>query len=308
MHCLVLGGLGFIGSHIVEALVTRGHKVRIFDLPNITTLNLSRCIDSVEIIGGDFSNIHDIDNALEGTDIIIHLAWTTLPGPSNGNPIYDTESNVVGTLKILEKAIQKQIKKVIFASSGGTVYGVARELPIPETHQTNPICSYGITKLTIEKYLALYHTLYNLNYTILRLGNAYGERQRTESVQGAVAVFLGRTLLGQPITIWGDGSVARDYLYISDFVSAFLAVIEHDTGSRIYNIAGGQASSLNDILSLIHQVTGRKPEVKYEPSRKLDVPVNCLDIRRAYNELNWRPETNLKEGLRRTWEWLKTSQ
>ncbi len=308
MNCLVLGGLGFIGSHIVDALVTRGHKVRVFDLPNISTRNLNQSIDSVEIMSGDFDNVHDLGLSLDGIDIVVHLVGTTVPGPSNENPVYDVESNVIGTLKLLEIALQKQIKKVIFASSGGSVYGIARLLPIPETHQTDPLCSYGITKLIIEKYLALYQNLYHLDYTVLRLGNAYGERQRTESVQGAVAVFLGKTFLNQPITIWGDGSVARDYLYISDLVSAFMCVIGSDSKSRVYNIAGGQAYSLNEILSLIHEVTGRKPEVRFAPNRKLDVPINCLDISRARSELNWRPKISLKEGIERTWEWLKASR
>jgi len=191
------------------------------------------------------------------------------------------ESNVVGTLNLLEKSVKKGVKKIVFASSGGTVYGIPKSLPIPETHQTMPLCSYGITKLTIEKYLALFHRLHNLDYTILRAGNPYGERQRIDSVQGVVTVFLGKRLLNQTINIWGDGSVARDYFYISDLVSAFVRVIESDTKSKIYNIAGGRARSLNDILSVIREVTGLQPVVQYMPGRKLDVLVNCLDIQLA---------------------------
>lgn len=307
MHCLVLGGAGFIGSHIVDALVAGGHRVRVFDRPNISSRNLKQCIDSVEIIGGDFNNINDISLALEGVDVVVHLVCTTLPGPSNENPAYDVESNVVGTINLLQKAVQKGVKKIVFASSGGTVYGIPRTLPIPEIHQTSPLCSYGITKLTIEKYLALFHRLHNLDYTILRAGNPYGERQRIDSVQGAVTVFIGKTFLNQTIAIWGDGSVARDYFYISDLVSAFIRVIESDTKSRIYNIAAGQAYSLNDILSVIREVTGKRPSVQFTPGRKLDVPVNRLDISRAREELDWQPKISLKEGIARTWEWLKAS-
>jgi UDP-glucose 4-epimerase len=308
MHCLVLGGAGFIGSHIVDALVARGHKVRIFDLPNISTHNLKRSIDSVEILGGDFNNVNDISRALEGVDVVVHLVGTTLPGPSNENPAYDVESNVIGTLNLLKQAVAKGVKKIIFSSSGGTVYGIPRSVPIPETHETNPVCSYGITKLAIEKYLALFHHLHNLDYTILRLANPYGERQRIEGVQGAVAVFLGKTLHGRPITVWGDGSVARDYFYISDLVKAFLAAIEWNSPSKIYNIAGGRARSLNDILSVIRDVTGLRPVVKFAPGRRLDVPVNCLDIRLAKKELGWEPEIAWEEGIARTWEWLKISE
>jgi UDP-glucose 4-epimerase len=233
---------------------------------------------------------------------------TTLPGPSNENPAYDVESNVIGTLNLLKQAVEKGVKKIIFSSSGGTVYGIPRCVPLPETHETNPVCSYGITKLAIEKYLALFHHLHNLDYTVLRLANPYGERQRIDSVQGAVAVFLGEALLRRPITIWGDGSAARDYFYISDLVDAFMAVIESDPPSKIYNIAAGRARSLNDILSVIREVTGLQPEVRYTPGRRLDVPVNCLDIQLAKNELGWQPEISWEEGIARTWAWLKKSK
>ncbi|MHB8773177.1 MAG: NAD-dependent epimerase/dehydratase family protein [Syntrophales bacterium] len=308
MHCLVLGGAGFIGSHIVDALVARNHRVRIFDLPNINTQNLQQCIDRVEVLGGDFNNVNDISPALEGVDVVVHLVGTTLPGPSNENPAYDVESNVIGTLNLLKQVVAKGVKKIIFSSSGGTVYGIPRSVPIPETHETNPICSYGITKLTIEKYLALFHHLHNLDYTILRLANPYGERQRTDAVQGAVAVFLGKTLSGQPITIWGDGSVARDYFYIGDLVDAFVKVVESDAPANIYNIGSGRARSMNDILSVIRDVTGRQPMVQYTPGRKLDVPVNCLDIQLAKKDLGWQPAVSWEEGIARTWEWLKKAK
>ena len=243
MNCLVLGGAGFIGSNIVAGLVGRGHKVRVLDLPNIDLHNLMECANSIEVMAGNFTNIHDISAALKGIDVVVHLVCSTMPGPSNENPIYDVETNVLGTLNLLEAALQERVKRIIFASSGGTVYGIPEKLPIPETHPTNPICSYGITKLTIERYLALFSHLYDLDYTVLRLGNAYGKGQRTDNVQGAVAVFLGKTLADQIITVWGNGSVVRDYLYIDDLVAAFLKVIESKTMSRIYNIAGGHKYS-----------------------------------------------------------------
>jgi UDP-glucose 4-epimerase len=308
MRCLVLGGAGFMGSHIVDALVARNHSVRIFDLPNISVDNLQQSMDSVEILGGDFNNVNAITQALEDIDVVVHLVSTTLPGPSNENPVYDVESNVIGTLNLLKQAVEKGVKKIIFSSSGGTVYGIPRSVPIPETHETNPVCSYGITKLTIEKHLALFHHLHNLDYTVLRLANPYGERQRIDGVQGAVAVFLGKTLLRQPITIWGDGSVARDYFYISDLVDAFITVIESDSPSKIYNIAGGEARSLNDILSVVRKVTGLRPVVRYTPARKLDVPVNCLDIHLAKKDLGWQPGISWEEGIARTWAWLKKSR
>jgi UDP-glucose 4-epimerase len=307
MQFLVLGGAGFMGSHIVDALVARRHSVRVFDLPNVSTRNLKHSSGSVEVIGGDFKNENEISLALNNVDIIIHLIGTTLPRSSNENPTYDVGTNVIATLRLLDHAVNRGVKKILFASSGGTVYGIPQSLPIPETHPTNPLCSYGITKLTIEKYLALYHTLHGLDYAILRLGNPFGERQRIENVQGAVAVFLGKVHQNQPITIWGDGSVARDFFYISDLVSAFIRVIESDTKTKIFNIASGQAHSINEILSIIREITGKDVPVEYTPGRKFDVPGNCLDISRAKTDLGWQPQVSLKEGIRRTWEWLETS-
>jgi UDP-glucose 4-epimerase len=140
----------------------------------------------------------------------------------------------------------------------------------------------------------------------LRLGNPYGERQRIENVQGAVAVFLGKARQNQPITIWGDGSVSRDFFHISDLVSAFMRVLETETRTRVLNIAGGQAHSLNELLSIIKEVTGKSLAIRYTPGRILDIPINCLDISAAANELGWRPRVTLKEGISRTWEWLET--
>ncbi len=304
MNILVLGGAGFIGSHLVDALVGQGHRVRVFDLPNVSTYNLQKSFDSIEFINGDFENIVDVLPLLDDIDVLVHLVGTTLPGTSNANPAYDVETNIIGTIRLIEEAVHKGVKKVIYASSGGTVYGIPEQLPISEDHPTNPICSYGITKLTVEKYLKLFKHLYDLDHTILRFGNPYGPRQRIKSVQGAVAVFLGKVMNKEPITIWGDGTVARDYFYIHDLISAFVKVIESDTPSRVYNIASGRSTSLNEILAVIGEVTGNKPIVHYNAPRKLDTPVNCLDIARAQKELNWSPQVSLREGIQNTWEWL----
>lgn len=306
MQCLILGGAGFIGSHVVDALVARGHGVRVLDLKNVSKENLKKSMDFIEIREGDFHNVKEVAPALKGMDVVVHLVCTTLPGPSNENPAYDVESNVVGTLNLLDKAVELGVNKVVFASSGGTVYGIPGRIPIPETHPTEPICSYGITKLAIEKYLALYGRLRGLGYVVLRLGNPYGERQRMDSVQGAVAVFLGKTLRGEPITIWGDGSVSRDYFYIDDLVSAFVRTIESECPSQVYNIGSGRAYSLIDILSAIRAVTGMEPKVSFAPGRSLDVPVNCLDVSRARADLNWSPETSLSEGMKKMWIWMKS--
>ena len=305
MKCLVLGGAGFIGSHVVDALVEGGHEVRVFDRPNISTENLTSHLQDIQIVHGDFFNASDIASALDGMEIVIHLISTTLPGPSNENPIYDVESNVLSTLQLLDASVKGEVKKIIFASSGGTVYGMPERVPIPETHSTNPICSYGITKLMIEKYIQLYHHLYGLNYTILRLANPYGERQRLDNVQGLIAVLLGRLAKKRPVTIWGDGTVSRDYFYISDLVESFMMAIENISMKGIFNIASGKAISITEIIHTIERITGERFLVEQAPPRKLDVPINCLDISLSKKVLNWTPKVGLEDGIDRTWRWLK---
>jgi UDP-glucose 4-epimerase len=304
MNCVVFGGAGFIGSHLVDALVSRKHRVRVFDIPNIEKNNLEKSIGQIEILQGDFQNVKDVSDALEGMDVAINFVYSTLPDSSNKNPAYDVESNVIGNIVLLEKALEKGVGKMVFVSSGGAVYGIPEKVPVSEDHRTDPLCSYGITKLAVEKYLQLFKYLHGLDYTVLRLGNPYGERQRIMGVQGAVAVFLGKIWNDSPIEIWGDGSVARDFMYIKDTVEAFVRVVEGDAQSDIYNIGSGESCSINRLLDLMTEVTGKKPRIEYKPSRKFDVPEIALDIRRAENELGWKPETFLEEGLAKTWDWI----
>ena len=305
MNCLVLGGAGFIGSHIVDTLLVHGYKVRVFDRLRIDTVNLSQSMARIEFVSGDFTNINDITNALEDIDTIVHLVSTTIPASSNEAPVYDIETNIAGTVRLLELAKDAGVKKIVFASSGGTVYGEPLQIPIPETHPNNPICSYGITRLAIEKYLHLFHHLYDLDYSILRIANPYGERQNPNGGLGAVTVFIWKVLHGEPITIWGNGEVARDYFYISDLAAAFVQLIENQTPSKIYNIGSGTAYSLNEILNVIQAVTGKKAIVNYTHARALDVPVNYLDISRAKRELSWVPSISLEQGIEKTHSWMQ---
>ncbi len=304
MNCLVLGGAGFIGSHVVDGLVARGHRVRVLDRPAASRRNLEASLGAIDFVAADFASEDQLAAALEGIEIVVHLAGTTLPASSNEDPVYDVESNVVATLGLLRRAVDAGVRKIVFASSGGTVYGVPERIPTAEEHPTNPICAYGISKLAIEKYLGLYHHLHGLDHVVLRMANPYGERQSIRRTQGAVAVFLGRTLRDKEITIWGDGSVARDYFHVHDLVAAFLTAIEGEPPSRVYNIGGGRSHTLEELLALIREVTGRSPRVRYAPGRRLDVPISCLDISRAARELGWSPEISLRQGIARVWEWL----
>lgn len=308
MKCLILGGAGFIGSHLAQALLAQGHEVRIFDRPNLIRPDNLCCDERIQWLEGDFLNLEDFAPAVTGVDIVFHLVSATLPKSSNENPLYDIETNLVGTLRLLELAKKNAVKRIIFTSSGGTVYGIPQQLPIPESHPTDPLVSYGISKLAIEKYLHLYHELHGIDYCVLRIANPYGERQRVSAAQGAVAVFLNRALHQQPIHIWGDGSVTRDYIYISDVVDALIAAIDYHGKQRVLNIGSGHGLSLNAILDAIESLLGRTIARSYEPARAFDVPTNVLDISLAKEELGWHPQTTFQAGLIKTHHWMLQSQ
>ncbi len=304
VKCVIFGGGGFIGSHVTDAFVARGHDVRVFDRLSSDTRNHIGIPSQIEAIHGDFFNEKDLALALSGVEVAVHLVTTTIPSSSNENMAYDVQTNLAGTLRMLDCALSAGVRKIVFASSGGTVYGRPTIFPIPENHPTEPLCSYGITKLAIEKYLQLYQHLYGLEYIILRLANPFGERQNPLSGQGAVTTFLAKVAEGASVTVWGDGHVRRDYFYVGDLVSAFVKAAEQSPRSKIFNIGSGSSLSINELLSIIRDVTGKNIDVVYSPSRKLDVPVNCLDTRLAGDELGWFRQTTITEGIARTWAWM----
>ncbi|MDC4203440.1 MAG: NAD-dependent epimerase/dehydratase family protein [Candidatus Manganitrophus sp.] len=304
-RCLILGGKGFVGSHLVEALLSSGFSVRVFDRADAETLIAPERCSKVEFIEGDFADPISVAVALKGCDICFHLISTSIPKTSNESPAYDLQSNVLSTINLLEQVRGTGLKKIVFLSSGGTVYGIPKYLPIDELHPTDPLCSYGISKLTIEKYLDLYRLLYGIDYVVLRISNLYGERQRLIAAQGAAAVFLGKALKGEKVTIWGDGSVARDYIYIADVIDSLIAVMNYFGKERIFNVGSGVARTLLELIEVIESVAGRKVDLEFKPSRTFDVPVNSLDIRRAMGELGWAPKVGMQEGLTRMKSWVE---
>ncbi len=303
-RCLILGGCGFIGSNVVERLLAHGYRVRVFDTPTASRANLIRVESEIEFVHGNFLNEVEVDEALQDVDFVFHLVGTTLPASSNNHPTFDVETNVLASIRLLQMSKRHRVKKVIFASSGGTVYGEAKTIPVREDHPTEPICSYGITKLTIEKYLQLFHHLHGLDHTILRVANPYGKHQKLTADQGIVGVFLSRLNEGKTITIWGDGSVTRDYIYIEDVANAFVSAVSQDSSHRIFNIGTGVGTTIRELLAKMERVTGIRAEVEYVPGRSMDVSANVLDPARALRYLKWRPQIGCDEGLRRTWTWV----
>jgi UDP-glucose 4-epimerase len=304
MKIIVFGGGGFLGSSIVDRLLSNSHEVRVFERPRIEPYRKFNSSERIEWIYGDILSVHDINKAIEGVDVVLHLVSTTLPKNSNDDPIFDVQSNLVGSIQILDAMVKQNVKKIVFISSGGTVYGNPYYLPIDEKHPNEPMVSYGVTKLAIEKYLLLYQNLHGIKANILRVTNPYGERQRVETAQGAVGVFMNRAIQKLPIEIWGDGNIVRDYLYVSDVAEAFLKAVEYSGEHSIFNISSNIGTSLNDLIKVIEKQVGYKLEINYKEGRAFDIKTSVLDNTLARNELNWQPKVSFEEGLKKTHEWF----
>lgn len=300
MKIAILGGRGFIGSAITDRLLQDDHELRIVARPRVEPNRRFSDDKRVEWLTGDMISAYDMNRAIDGVDVVLHLVSTTLPKSSNDDPIYDVQSNIVATLQLLNAMVAQQVRKIVFISSGGTVYGNPIYLPIDENHPTEPRVSYGITKLAIEKYLLMFQQLYGIKANILRVANPFGERQRVETAQGAVGVFLNKAIQNQPIEIWGDGSVTRDYIYISDVAEAFSRAVDYDGPKSVFNISSGVGTNLNELIGMIERVLGREIVRHYRPGRPFDVPVSVLDNSLAQKELGWQLQVGLEEGIAKT--------
>lgn len=307
MNCVIFGGGGFIGSAIADRLLQDGHSLRIFERPRVEPYRAFTGSEKVEWVTGDLLSVHDVSDAIDGADVVLHLVSTTLPKSSNADPIYDVQTNLVATLQMLNAMVEKQIKKIVFISSGGTVYGRPNYLPIDERHATDPEVSYGIVKLAIEKYLLMFNKLHGIKTTILRVANPYGKRQRVETAQGAIAVFLSKAIQNQAIEIWGDGSVTRDYVYISDVAEAFALAVAYNGSKSVFNISSGIGTSLNELVGRLDSIFGREILRDYRPGRPFDVPISVLDNSLALRELGWKPLVDLDLGIKETIEWMRGS-
>lgn len=300
MKALVLGGRGFIGGHVVDALVAAGHQVRVLDRAPETTVTPAVGTDCFY---GDFADKALVYEAASGVDVVYHLISTTVPSTSNLDPVADVTGNIIPTLGLLSCMVELGISKIVFLSSGGTVYGIPEELPIREEHPLRPRCSYGVVKVAIENYLTMFQQLYGLDRVILRAANPYGERQGHFGVQGVINTFLLNVLAQKPIEVWGDGSVIRDYLYVGDLADLCVRVGEQGY-SGIYNVGSGKGLSVTEVVQAIERVTGRALDPQYMPSRRYDVPEVVLDISKARKELGWAPKTDMEKGLDRMWSSL----
>lgn len=302
MHALVVGGNGFIGSHLVDGLLARGWRVSVLD---IAERRWDAMPPGVRFVRGDIGDPYLIREALIGANVVYHLAWTTIHETANQDPVADVQFNLAPAIRLIE-ACRTAAPRFVFISSGGTVYGPARQLPIPETHPRNPITAYGVSKLAVEKYVQMYHHIAGLDYAVLRPSVPYGPRQNPLGKQGAINVFLHRVAHGLPIDIWGDGSISRDFFYISDLVDALVAAGQQPLDEqRTFNIGGATEISLQQALEVIERVVGRRAIVNRQPARPFDAPRIVLDTSLARETLGWQPRVGFEEGVARTWNWIR---
>jgi len=300
VQAVVTGGAGFIGSNLVDALIERGDSVDVVD-------NLS---------SGKRENVHerarlhvlDIREPLDDLfaelrpDVCFHLAAQADVRVSVERPDYDAEVNVIGTVHVLEAA-RLAGARVVFSSTGGAIYGECVE-PADEASERQPLAPYGTAKLAGEEYLLTYQRLYGMANVALRFGNVFGPRQDPHGEAGVVAIFLGRLRDGEICRIFGDGKQERDYVYVGDVVQAALAATEVEGG--IFNVGTGRATSVLELYDLCRKVAGSKLAAEHAPARAGELQRSVLDINKAADELGWRPDTSLEDGLRQTWNWIRT--
>lgn len=302
--CLVTGGAGFIGSHLVDKLIEKNYKVVVVDdLSGGKKENLPKKAKfyKVDILSPKIEEIFK----KEKPKIVFHLAAKINLRKSIQNPIKDAKVNILGSLNVIENFLKLNFKnltskKFIFASTGGAIYGNAKIFPTPEKSPPLPFSPYGVSKLAIEKYLQYYQQVFGLDFISLRLANVYGPRQNPKGEAGVVAIFFEQILKNKTPKIFGSGNQTRDFIFVKDVVEAFLKALDYQGKKRIFNIGTGKETSVNEILKKISQILKKKIKAKYLPQKKGDLQRSCLDIALAKKHLKWQPKYHLKEGLRET--------
>lgn len=302
MRALIIGGNGFIGTHLTRRVFGLGHAVRVLDVglrrPELSAMGL-------EYLQADWSDESTLDAALRDVDAVFHLVSSTVPSSADAAPILDIESNLIGSVRLFQRLIALGKRRVIFLSSGGTVYGNPAMLPVAEEHACRPISSYGIVKFAIESYLEMYRQRGLLDPVIVRAANPFGPLQSSSGGQGVIAAFAKKALEGQPLTVWGDGKQVRDYLYIDDLID-FLVATLHGSEAGVFNVGSGRGYSVLEIIHSLGDAVPGLPPVTFEPARSYDVKALVLDVSRAVATFGWKPRTDLETGLRHTIEWMRS--
>lgn len=303
MKILVTGGAGFIGSHLVDKLLGEGHEVMVID--NLSSgseqhINKKAKFYKMDIQEPDVDKIFH-DNSPE---CIFHQAAQVDVRRSVADPVYDAKVNILGAINIMQCCIRHNVRKIIFASSGGAIYGEQVIFPAPEDHPLKPISPYGISKLAVEHYLNYYRIIYNLDFTVLRYANVFGPRQDPFGEAGVVAIFMQKMLNGERPTINGDGEQTRDFVYVGDVARANILAMQNRS-SDIFNIGTGIETSINALYENIRMITNFKSDKKYAEPKQGEQRRSVIDNSKAKQILQWSPEKSLMEGLMGTYEYFK---
>jgi UDP-glucose 4-epimerase len=299
MKILVTGGAGFIGSHVVDACLAAGHEVAVVD--NLSTGKPENVNPGAQLLIDDIRD-PDAMRKLVGRqrpEVICHLAAKVNVRESQSQPLLYAEVNVLGSLALLEAACAAGVRKVIYASTGGAVYGEPRYLPVDEDHPIQPLDPYGASKHHVEHYLPIYRALHSIDYTVLRFPNVYGPRQDPYGEAGVVAIWTAALLEGRRVTINGSGAQERDFVYVGDIARAMVLALTAG-GGQIMNLASGVGTSINTLYELLRQATGRDDAPQYGPAKAGEVQRIVLTAERARRVLGWQPKVSLPEGLQRT--------
>lgn len=311
MNILIMGAAGFIGTNLAIELTKNNEDiVTVLDEKKEYFSNYpENVLNQVKMIELQFSNETKFFQCTYNQDIVYYLVSTNNPSTSNKNIGKELADNIVIVVNVLEACVKNSVKKIIFLSSGGTVYGKDVDCPVAETARTQPINSYGLQKLTIEKILYLYHHLYHLDYSIIRLSNPYGAYQRPNGKLGVITTFIYNAFIDKKVTIFGDGTVVRDYIYIEDAIHAILNIALSDKPRHhVYNIGSGKGTSINQIIDFITYDLGMSIDVEYKDSRNVDVAVNYLDISRYEEEFGKIEQISLIEGMKMTLDFFKENK
>ncbi len=298
-NTLITGGGGFIGSALIEAIVNDGKNVIVADTKKRTKrLRRFNSNSQVELIESDKPYSEIVGEILPTIDNAIHLAWSSNPASSMNNIMNDAQNNILGTLRLLEACGNSGISKFIFASSGGTVYGNQKSMPLSESAKTEPLSAYGISKLACEKYVSLYSMRYGFSGINLRITNPYGPYQLKGTAIGVIARFINDIISKNEVSIFGDGSMVRDYLHIDDFTTAVLKILNYGhTKSDTYNLSYGSGTSISEILQMIEMIIGHEVGYNILEERRFDVREVTLDNNKFKKEFNWQPEVALYNGI-----------
>jgi UDP-glucose 4-epimerase len=298
---LILGGAGFIGGNLARALVAKGEYTRIFNRSSSSIANIEDILSQVDFLYGDFMDDVALKKATNGIDTVFHLISTTFPNMTIESSVYDVLSNLLPTIRLAEACIANGVRKIVYASSGGTIYGEPKSIPILEEHPLIPKSSYGQSKLTIENFLSFYARSMPIEINILRISNPFGPEQKLLGTQGIIAVAIGCLVYDRTLNVYGQGDAVRDYIYIDDVVNALICAAEFP-GSSTVNISSGEGKSVMDIVQHIETVSGQEIRKNFVPERPGDVKVNILSNQRAYDLYGWQPKVAFKDGLASTWK------